>query len=85
MDASTEVQTNFVASLANIAQIMQTLNHTLPIKLDINKFLLWKTQMENVIYANGFEDHIEELIPCPPQAVSSGNTVAFKNMESHIG
>ena len=74
MAASTEVQTNFVASLANIAQIMQTLNHTLPIKLDRNKFLLWKMQIENVIYANGFEDHIEELIPCPPQAVSSGNT-----------
>ena len=50
---ASEVQTSFVPSLANIAQIMQTLNHTLPIKLDRNNFLLWKTQMENVIYANG--------------------------------
>ncbi|KAJ9683081.1 hypothetical protein PVL29_018886 [Vitis rotundifolia] len=37
------------------------LNHALPIKLDRNNYVLWRTQMENVIFANGFEDHIEGL------------------------
>ena len=30
--------------------------------------------MENVIFANGFEDHIEGLKICPPQKTSSGET-----------
>ncbi|KAL6316706.1 hypothetical protein AAG906_019637 [Vitis piasezkii] len=48
------------------------LNHPLPIKLDRDNHILWHTQMENVIYANGFEDHIEGLRPCPPKTISTG-------------
>ena len=32
-----------------------------PIKLDRNNHILWKTQMENVMYANAFEEHIKGL------------------------
>ena len=42
------------------------LNHHLLIKLDKDNYILWHTQMENVIYANGFEEHIEGLKECPP-------------------
>ena len=37
------------------------LNHTLPIKLDRSNYILWRTQMENFILANGFEEHIEGM------------------------
>ena len=51
---------------------MSMLNHPLPIKLDRDNYILWHIQMENVIYANGFEDHIEGLRPCPPKTISTG-------------
>ncbi|RVW76269.1 Retrovirus-related Pol polyprotein from transposon RE1 [Vitis vinifera] len=54
----------------NTIQSLHMLNHPLPIKLDRNNYVLWKTQMENVIYANGFEEHIEGLKPCPPQMIA---------------
>ncbi|RVW78677.1 hypothetical protein CK203_048456 [Vitis vinifera] len=43
----------------NTIQSLHMLNHLLPVELDRNNYVLWKTQMENVIYANGFEEHIE--------------------------
>lgn len=44
-------------SQSSITQLMQSLNHTQSIKLDKTNYVIWKTQMENVIHANGFEDH----------------------------
>ena len=38
---------------------LQLLNHVLPIKLDRNNYVLWKAQMENVGFANGFGDYID--------------------------
>ena len=49
----------------------QVLNQTLLIKLDRNNYILWKTQMENVIFANGFEDYIDGLKVCPPKETST--------------
>ena len=51
---------------------LQSLNHALPIKLDRNNYILWKTQMENVVYANGFEEYIDDTKPCPPQELHTG-------------
>ena len=51
---------------------MHMLNHPLPIKLDRNNYILWHTQMENVIYANGFEEHIEGFKICPPKTTTTG-------------
>ena len=56
----------------NMIQSPHMLNHPLPVKLDRNNYILWKTQMENVIYANGFEEHIESLKPCPSQMTVTG-------------
>ena len=52
---------------------MQILNHAPPIKLDNNNYI-WRTRMENVVFANGFEDHIEGLKVYPPKVTSSGET-----------
>ena len=49
----------------------KVLNQTLLIKLDRNNYILWKTQMENVIFANGFEDYIDGLKVCPPKETST--------------
>ena len=50
----------------------QVLNHTLPIKLDRNNYILWKTQMENIIFANGFKDYIDGLKVCSLKETSIG-------------
>ena len=50
---------------------LQTLNHPLPIKLDRNNYILWKTQMENVVFANGFEYFIDDVKHCPPKGLHS--------------
>ncbi|RVX16768.1 Retrovirus-related Pol polyprotein from transposon RE1 [Vitis vinifera] len=54
------------SSTSNLVSL-QSLNHALPIKLDRNNYIIWKTQMENVVYANGFEEYINGTKPCPPQ------------------
>ena len=51
----------------------QVLNHSLPIKLDTTNYILKRTQMENIVFANGFEDHAEGLKPCPPKETSFGD------------
>ncbi|RVW71084.1 Retrovirus-related Pol polyprotein from transposon RE1 [Vitis vinifera] len=71
---SSGLQAGTLPSSTGATQTMQMLNHALPIKLDRNNYILWRTQMENVIFANGFEDHIEGLKICPPQKTSSGET-----------
>ena len=48
------------------------LNHALPIKLDKDDYMLWRTQMENIIYTNDFEDHIEGLTVCISKTTSNG-------------
>ena len=50
----------------------QVLNHTLSIKLDRNNYVLWKTHMENIIFANGLEDYIDGLKVCPSKETSIG-------------
>lgn len=58
---------------------MQVLNHSLPIKLDGNNYLLWCTQIENVVFANGFEADIEGLKFCPPKETSSGEPLSCRD------
>ncbi|KAL5564462.1 hypothetical protein UlMin_027626 [Ulmus minor] len=43
----------------------QFFNHNLHVKLDRSNYVLWRSQMDNVIYANGFENFIEGLSVCP--------------------
>ena len=50
---------------------MELLNHALPIKLDPNNYILWITQMENVVFANGFEDYVEGTKQPPHKHLSS--------------
>ncbi|RVX13499.1 Leucine-rich repeat receptor protein kinase MSP1 [Vitis vinifera] len=45
----------------------------MPVKLDRNNYILRKTQLENVIFANSFEDYIERLKACPPKETRSGD------------
>ncbi|KAL5570075.1 hypothetical protein UlMin_026650 [Ulmus minor] len=35
------------------------LNHTFPVKLDRTNYILWRSQIDNVVFANGFEDYID--------------------------
>ena len=72
MASSTQTTPEIVSSQVTSTLNMSMLNHPLPIKLDRDNYILWHTQMENVIYANGFEDHIEDLKPCPPKIISIG-------------
>jgi len=48
------------------------LNHTLPIKLDRTNYIMWRSQIDNVVFANGFDDFIDETSICPEKALSLG-------------
>ena len=50
----------------------QMLNHTLPVKLDRTNYILWRSQIDNVIFANGFEDFIDGTSICLEKDLSQG-------------
>ena len=50
----------------------QMLNHTLPVKLDRTNYILWRSQIDNVIFANGFEDFIDGTSICSEKDLSPG-------------
>ena len=50
----------------------QMMNHTLPVKLDRTNYILWRSQVDNVIFANGFEDFIDGMAICPDKELSPG-------------
>ncbi|KAG6735682.1 hypothetical protein POTOM_061670 [Populus tomentosa] len=50
----------------------QMLNHTLPVKLDRTNYILWRSQVDNVVFANGFEDFTEGSSICPEKELSPG-------------
>ena len=60
------------SSSNDILSQTQELNHTLSIKLDRNNYVLWKTHMENIIFANGLEDYIDGLKVCLSKEISIG-------------
>ena len=50
----------------------QMLNHTLLVKLDRTNYILWRSQIDNVVFANGFEDFIDGTSICPEKDLSPG-------------
>ncbi|RVW48987.1 Retrovirus-related Pol polyprotein from transposon TNT 1-94 [Vitis vinifera] len=74
MSSSTQSSEHQLSSPSthNSASLL-SLNHALPIKLDRNNYILWKTRMENVVYANGFEEYIEGTKSCPPKELPTGD------------
>ena len=73
MASSTQTIPDVISSQPpNTVQAMHMLNHPLPVKLDKNNYILWCTQMENVIFANSCEERIEGLKACPPKTTTTG-------------
>ena len=50
----------------------QMLNHTLPVKLDRSNYVLWRSSIDNVVFANGFEDFIDGTTICLEKELSPG-------------
>ncbi|KAG6793657.1 hypothetical protein POTOM_002872 [Populus tomentosa] len=50
----------------------QMLNHTPPVKLDRSDYILWRSQIDHVVFANGFEDFIDGTTICPEKELSPG-------------
>ncbi|KAG6792273.1 hypothetical protein POTOM_001417 [Populus tomentosa] len=50
----------------------QMLNHTLPVKLDRSNYVLWRSQIDYVVFVNGFEDFIDGTTICPEKELSLG-------------
>jgi hypothetical protein len=49
----------------------QQLNHALPVKLDRTNYVLWKSQIDNIVVANCFEDFIDGTSVCPEKELSA--------------
>ena len=71
MDHSSTQSSEYQQNTSSNPPSLQLLNHVLPIKLDRNNYVLWKTRMENVVFANGFEDYIDGTNKCPPKEIRS--------------
>ena len=50
----------------------QQLNHALPAKFNRTNYVLWKSQIDNIVFANGFEDFIDVTSVCPEKELSIG-------------
>ncbi|RVX04841.1 Retrovirus-related Pol polyprotein from transposon RE1 [Vitis vinifera] len=50
----------------------QMLNYSLPVKLDRTNYILWRSQIDNLIFANGFEDFIDGTSVCPEKELRPG-------------
>ncbi|RVW34641.1 Retrovirus-related Pol polyprotein from transposon RE1 [Vitis vinifera] len=59
------------SSMASIPSY-QMLNYSLPVKLDRTNYILWRSQIDNVIFANGFEDFIDGTSVCPEKELRPG-------------
>ncbi|KAL6346953.1 hypothetical protein AAG906_006013 [Vitis piasezkii] len=51
---------------------LSMLNYSLPVKLDRTNYILWRSQIDNVIFANGFEDFIDGTSVCPEKELRPG-------------
>ena len=85
MDHSSTQSSEYQQNTSLNPPSLQLLNHVLPIKLDRNNYVLWKTKMENVVFANGFEDYIDGTKKCAPKEIRSGEaTLSSSNGDNLI-
>ena len=70
-DSIGATQSSFFAPASGL----QFFNHTLPVKLDRSNYVIWRSQIDNVIYANGFENFIEGLSVCPEKTVPTTGVI----------
>ena len=67
---------------------LQMLNHTLLVKLDGTNYVMWRSQIDNVIFANGFEDFIEGTSIYPKKQLNSGEInpafVAWRKQDRNV-
>ncbi|RVW84004.1 hypothetical protein CK203_047297 [Vitis vinifera] len=53
---------------------MQSLNQAFTIRLDRSNYLLWRTQMLNIVIANGVEEMIDGSRPCLPKFLENSKS-----------
>ena len=59
------------ASSTEYVPAQKMFNHSLSMKLDRSNYILWRSHIDHVIFANGFEDFIEGTSICPAQELNS--------------
>lgn len=55
---------------------MQSLNHTIYVKLDRENYLVWRTQVVPYLEGNSLFGYVTGEIPCPPKFISTPTTEA---------
>ena len=65
---------NGTSSSPNTTSIMQSLNQAFNIRLDRSNYLLWCTQMVNIVIANGVEEMIDGSRPCLPKFLENSKS-----------
>ncbi|RVW23712.1 hypothetical protein CK203_097873 [Vitis vinifera] len=54
---------------------MPSLNQGFTVRLDQSNYLLWRTQMLNIIIANGLEEMIHGKIPAPSRFLGDSENI----------
>lgn len=57
----------------SLAFLVSNFNSLVNIKLDNTNYLLWKTQVENIMNANGFLGYLDGTIDCPASEIRNSN------------
>ncbi|KAJ9693999.1 hypothetical protein PVL29_009798 [Vitis rotundifolia] len=65
---------NGTSSSPNTTLIMQSLNQAFTIRLDRSNYLLWCTQMLNIVITNGLEEMIDVSQPCLPKFLENSKS-----------
>lgn len=65
----------------SLAFLVSNFHSLVNIKLDGANFLLWKTQVENVLNANGFLGYVDGTISCPPSQIRNSGGELVTNTD----
>lgn len=64
-----------------LAFLVSNFTSLVNIKLDSSNYLLWKTQVENVMSANGFLGYLDGTVVCPSVQIRNANGETSANPE----
>mgnify|MGYP003702691403 CR=1 FL=1 len=67
----------------NLSLLISNFNSLITVKHESNNFIIWKSQMTNVLRASGFLNHVNGSHPCPSSEIidDSGKTVPNPSYE----
>lgn len=78
---SSSMATSAVTLPPSLAFLVSNFHSLVNIKLDGSNFLLWKTQVKNVLNANGFLGYVDGTVVCPSTQIRNSTGEMVTNLD----